>query len=66
MHQYNVGMPFKRIAISTGSPFPQNDQGSEYCMIAMNYFTKWPEAYIIPNQKASTVVEALVTNICSF
>jgi hypothetical protein len=28
----------------------------------MDYFTKWPEAYAIPNQEASTVAEALVTN----
>jgi hypothetical protein len=29
----------------------------------MDYFTKWPEAYAIPNQEASTVMEALVTDI---
>jgi hypothetical protein len=28
----------------------------------MGYFTKWPEAYAIPNQEGSTVAEALVTN----
>jgi transposase InsO family protein len=28
----------------------------------MDYFTKLPEAYAIPNQEASTVAEALVTN----
>jgi transposase InsO family protein len=33
----------------------------------MDYFTKWPEVYAIPNQKASTVAEALVTNFfCRF
>jgi hypothetical protein len=33
----------------------------------MDYFTKWPEAYAIPNQEAATVVEALVTNFfCRF
>jgi hypothetical protein len=33
----------------------------------MNCFTKWPEAYAIPNQQASTVAEALVTNFfCHF
>jgi transposase InsO family protein len=33
----------------------------------MNYFTKWPEVYPIPNQEASTVAEALVTNFfCRF
>jgi hypothetical protein len=28
----------------------------------MDYFTKWPVAYAIPNQEASTVADALVTN----
>jgi hypothetical protein len=33
----------------------------------MDYFTKWPEAYAIPNPEASTVVETLVTNFfCYF
>jgi hypothetical protein len=49
------------------SPFPQSDQGNPYLLIAMDYFTKWPEAYTIPNQEASTVAEALVTNsFCRF
>jgi hypothetical protein len=30
-------------------------------MIAMDYFTKWAEAYTIPNQEALVVAEALVT-----
>jgi hypothetical protein len=32
----------------------------------MDYFTKWPEAYAVFNQEASTVVESLVTNFCRF
>jgi hypothetical protein len=33
----------------------------------MDYFTKWPEDCAIPNQEASTVAEALVTNFfCPF
>jgi hypothetical protein len=28
----------------------------------MDYFTKWPEAYDIPNQETSKVAEALVAN----
>jgi hypothetical protein len=30
----------------------------------MEYFNKWPEAYSLPNQEASTVAEALVTKLC--
>jgi hypothetical protein len=32
-------------------------------MIAMDYFTKWPEAYAFPNQEASKLAEKLVTNL---
>jgi transposase InsO family protein len=33
----------------------------------MDYFTKWPEVNAIPNQEASTVAEALVSNFfCRF
>jgi hypothetical protein len=67
MLQYNVGDPFERIAIDIPGAFPLSDQGNRYHLIAMDYFTKWPEAYTIPNQEASTVAEALVTNFfCCF
>jgi len=33
----------------------------------MDYFTKWPEVYAIPNQEASIVADALVTHFfCRF
>jgi hypothetical protein len=67
MHQYNVGAPFKRTAIDVAGPFPRSNQGNRYLLIAMDYFTKWTEAYTIPSQEASTVAEALVTNFfCCF
>jgi hypothetical protein len=38
-----------------------------YLMIAVDYFTKWSEAYAFPNLEASTVTEALVTDLgCCF
>jgi hypothetical protein len=61
MHQY-VGAPFERIAIDITGPFPESDRGNRYLLIAMDYFTKWPEVYAIPNQEASTVANALVSN----
>jgi hypothetical protein len=59
MHQY-VGDPFERIAIDVAGPFPRSDQVNRYLQIAIDYFTKRPEAYAIPNQQASTVAEELV------
>jgi hypothetical protein len=49
MQQYNVGVPFERIAIDVTGPFPWNDQGNRYLLITVDYFTKWPEAYTVPN-----------------
>ena len=38
-----------------------------YLLVTMDYFTKWPEVYAIPNQGASTVADALVTHFfCCF
>jgi hypothetical protein len=62
MHQYNVGAPFERIAIDVAGP-PWSDQGNRNLL---DYFTKWPEAYAISNQEASTEDEALVTKVCRF
>jgi len=67
MYQYNVGAPFERIAIDIAGPFPDSDKGNRYLLIAMDYFTKWPEVYAIPYQEVSTVANALVTNFfCRF
>jgi hypothetical protein len=61
MHQY-VGAPFERIVIDIAGPFPESDKGNKYLLIAMDYFTKWPEIYVAPNQEASTVADSLVNN----
>jgi hypothetical protein len=67
MHQYNVGALLERIAIDVAGSFPLNNQGNQYLLFAIDYFTKWPEAYAIPNQEASTAAEDLVTNfLCLF
>jgi hypothetical protein len=61
-HQYNIGAQFERIAIDVVGPFPRSDQGNCYLLIAMDYFTKWTDAYAVPDQEASTVADVLVTN----
>jgi hypothetical protein len=67
MYQCNVGALFERIAVDIAGPFPKSDRGNQYLLIAMGYCTKWPEVYPIPNQEASTVADALVTNFsCRF
>jgi hypothetical protein len=66
MHQYNVGAPFERVAVDIAGRFPESDRGNRYLLLAMDYFTKWPEVYAIPNQESSTVADVLVNNFCRF
>lgn len=65
MKQYNVGSPFERIAIDIAGPFPESNKGNKYILVAMDYFTKWPEVFALPNQEATTVAETLVDNVFS-
>ncbi|XP_055950844.1 uncharacterized protein K02A2.6-like [Argiope bruennichi] len=62
---YNVGAPFERIAFDILGPLPRSLDGNNNILVFMNYFTKWPEAYPIPDQEAPTVAEILVQNCIS-
>jgi hypothetical protein len=64
---HNVGVPFERMALDVAGHFQRSDQGNRFLLIAMEYFTKWPEAFAFTNQEASIVAEALVTTfVCRF
>ncbi|UYV78481.1 K02A2.6-like [Cordylochernes scorpioides] len=63
MREYNMGAPFERIAIDVIGPFPVTEGGSRYILVAVDCFTKWPEAYAIPNQEATTVARVLMDNL---
>ena len=41
-------------------PLPESEKGNKYLLIVIDYFAKWPEAYPIPDQEATTVAEVLV------
>ncbi|XP_063333353.1 uncharacterized protein LOC134629763 [Pelmatolapia mariae] len=65
LQQQPPGAPMKRVAVDVMGPFPLTDRGNRYVLVAMDYFTKWPEAYAIPDQEAETVADALVEGMFS-
>jgi len=46
-------------------PFPTTDYGNHYVLVAMDYFTKWPEVYAVPDQSAATTANRLVCELFS-
>lgn len=53
------------VGIDILGPFPHAETGTKYVLITMDYFSKWPEAYSLPNQEAETVVKELLSGMFS-
>ena len=41
-------------------PFPESNRGNQVMLIVADYFTKWLEAFLLPNKEAETVARKLV------
>jgi hypothetical protein len=63
LHQDPVGSPMERMAMDILS-FPTETDGGNTCVLVISdYFTKWTEAFALPNHQAMTVADVLVTEI---
>ena len=67
LQQYLVGNPMERIADDILGPLPKTRQGKSFVVVLGDYFTKWMEAFSIPNQETQTVTRVVVEQlICRF
>ena len=55
MQIFNVGTPMERVAVDKTGPLTETYEGNRYILVICDYFTKWTEAYALPNQEATTV-----------
>lgn len=60
LQTYNVGAPLERVALDILGPLPESDRGNKYILVIGDYFSKWMEAFAIPNQEATTVARVFV------
>ena len=43
--------------------FPRSKKGNQYAVVLMDYLTKWPEVFAVPDQTAATIARLLVEEI---
>ena len=59
--------PLQRVALDILGPLPTTEQGNKYILVVGDYFTKWTEAYAIPDQTAETVAKVFVNEfVCRY
>ena len=62
---YCAGAPMDRIFTDVLGPFPRSDNGNKLVLLVMDQFSKWVEAYPIPDQTAETVAHRIVYEFIS-
>ena len=65
MGHYDVGFPMEEISIDLMGPYPESENGNKYVLVVVDSFSKWMEAYAVPNIEAKTIAEKLVLEFIS-
>ena len=60
LSDFRVGFPLDRLAMDVMGPLPVSKNNNKYILVIGDYFTRWMEAYPLPNQQAENVARCLV------
>uniref|UniRef100_A0A8C6P488 Gypsy retrotransposon integrase-like protein 1 n=1 Tax=Nothobranchius furzeri TaxID=105023 RepID=A0A8C6P488_NOTFU len=67
LEQSLTSRPFERIAVDILGPLPETRLRNKYIMVVGDYFSKWTEAFPLPNQAAKTIARVLTEEwVCRF
>ena len=62
-----VEYPGERMAIDMMGLFPKTELGNQYILVVCDYFTRWTEAFPLPNQEAFIVARVFVDEfVCTY
>lgn len=56
----------EQVAVEILVPILTTNWSNLYILVVMEYFTKWHEAYAVPDQIAATSAKHLVNEMCHF
>ena len=59
-----VSGPFDRVGVDV-IQFPKSRKGNQYAVVFVDYLTKWPEVFAVPDQSSATIARLLVEEIVS-
>ena len=62
---FHAGAPVERLHIDILGPFPQSVTGNRYILMLVCQFTKWLEAYPLPEQTAEQTARVVVDHFTS-
>ena len=60
LQNVEAGYPLQMVATDIMGPFPQTAAENTHILVISDYFTRWVEAYPIPNLEATTVAKKLI------
>lgn len=55
--------PFQKVALDIVGPLPKTHVGNQYILTFQDHFSKYPEAFPLPDQKASTIAKIFVEEV---
>lgn len=58
-----TGAPFERLHVDLTGPYPRSRRGSVFIVTCVDPFTKWAEAFPVPNKEAATVARVVVEQV---